>query len=45
MLHGEYAEYLICKSLADGFNFCEVEYNGLESTLCVPILVLLVIGK
>ena len=25
MLHGEYAEYLICKSLADGFNFCEVE--------------------
>ena len=25
MLHGKYAEYLICKSSADGLNFCEVE--------------------
>ena len=31
MLHGEYAEYLIRKSLADGFDFFEVEYSGLES--------------
>ena len=30
MLHGKYAEYLICKGLADGFDFFEVEYNGLE---------------